>query len=98
MGRATAQGAFAVDNEIAQLPQDQDAPVPIVDDRLLELALRFNRHHWRSHGRTASADALRRHLRIGSAKARSLARAIKEHDLAMLSTADSPARQADVLA
>ncbi|MCX2729478.1 DUF2637 domain-containing protein [Saccharopolyspora sp. NFXS83] len=88
---ADAESA-AITNEQSTEP-GQDRPVDTrVVDPLLQRAFAVNRQHWHRHGRTASADTLRRHLKIGSDRARTLARVLKDHDRATVCDTTDPER------
>ncbi|MCA1194613.1 MULTISPECIES: hypothetical protein [unclassified Saccharopolyspora] len=63
-----------------------------VADPLAQRAFGVNRKHWRLHGWTASADTFRRNLKIGSDRARTLARILKDHDQAAVCNITDPER------
>jgi hypothetical protein len=60
-----------------------DRPSPAVsevDPEFLDRAVRHNERQWNTDGRAVSAERVRQHPRVGSAKARALARAAKKRD------------------
>ena len=63
----------------------------VADGDRFEEALRVNRQHWRETGRPASAETLRKRLRMGAEASRALARAVRAVDRAAVSAA-GPAR------
>lgn len=59
---------------------------PAIDQERLREALQLNKRHWATTGRPASAETVRKHLRIGAAGARALTRAVREVDRAAVVT------------
>lgn len=49
------------------------------EDLLVVEACRLDAEHWENHQRPISAETLRRELRVGSRRARALARAVRRH-------------------
>jgi hypothetical protein len=58
----------------------KSAEVSDVDQERLAAAIRLNREHWVATGRPASAETLRKRLRIGAVPARALSRAVRAVD------------------
>lgn len=48
-------------------------------DALVVAACRLDTEHWEKHQRPISAETLRRELRVGSQRARALARVVRSH-------------------
>jgi hypothetical protein len=51
-------------------------------DAQFEEVVRINEHHWARCGRPVSAETVRRHLRVGAARARALTNAVRAADIA----------------
>lgn len=79
--RSDAAPAGTISEQNPEPGHDQPVDTPVVDP-LVQRAFDVNRQHWERHGRTASADTLRQRLKVGSDRARALARVLKDHDRA----------------
>jgi hypothetical protein len=53
-------------------------PQPVTGADLLSAAIRIDEDHWVRWGRPASAESVRKELRVGAAKARALTRVVRD--------------------
>jgi hypothetical protein len=72
----------AVDNAADGFQERESHAFAEMDRRQFEDVVLINKRHWERHGRPVSAETVRKHLRVGSSRARSLTRAVRAAQMA----------------